>query len=202
MGILRQTTGLRKFIGRYESNNDYNVVWGGISKEDRPPKNLTTMSIKEVLDWQDSIDHRYMSEAAGCYQIMEDTLRDIYTKAGFRSHSIFSAITQDHLAIQLMKRRGMDRYLRREITAETFCNNLAREWASLPMVTGPRTGRSYYAGDGLNKAHAPHDVFLATVKEMRDGLPPLSSPDTVEEIWKGKYNALRQDVAKLLEKHK
>lgn len=161
------TKRLRDFIARYESGGDYNIVWGGIRKADHPPRPLVTMTIRDVLAWQDRIDPKYNSEAAGKYQVMEDTLRGIYTKAGLFGHSLFDEENQDRLADALLRRRGLDRYLSGSITTEEFANAIAREWASMPVVTGPNRGRSYYAGDGLNKAHAGVSEFLAAVRSVR-----------------------------------
>lgn len=158
---------LLDFIGRFESRGDYNAVWGGIKRKDRPPRPLVEMTIGEVLDWQDLIDPHYMSEAAGKYQIMEDTLRGLYARAGLTRDDKFDRGRQDALAVELMERRGLNEYLNGTITAEKFANSLAREWASLPLVTGPKRGRSYYAGDGLNAAHADPDEFLDAVKSVK-----------------------------------
>ena len=161
------TKPLLDFIARYESAGDYDIVWGGIKAAHRPPKPLTTMTIGEVLAWQDSIDRHYMSEAAGRYQILEDTLRGIYASAGLSLSDKVSRRNQDRLAEEVLRRRVLDDYLAGRIDAEKFCNSLAKEWASLPVVTGKNKGRSYYAGDGLNKAHAPVDGFLRAVLECR-----------------------------------
>jgi muramidase (phage lysozyme) len=125
------------------------------------------MTIQEVLDWQDSIDKLYMSEAAGKYQIMEDTLRPLYAKAGLKATDLFNEENQDKLAICLMKGRGLDLYLRGSIDEYAFCNNLAKEWASLPVVSGPKRGSSYYGGDGLNKALVAVEPFLEVVRNMK-----------------------------------
>lgn len=154
---------LLDFIGHHESRGDYNIVWARIKPQDRPKKPLVTMTIREVLAWQDSIDRAYQSEAAGKYQIMEDTLRDLYLKAGMTIDSRFDEAGQDALAKALLARRGLPRYMAGEMSAEAFANSLAREWASLPVVTGPNKGRSYYAGDGLNKAGVDVGPFLAAV---------------------------------------
>ena len=42
----------------------------------------------------------------------------------------------------------------------TFANNLADEWASLPNV---RSGRSQYAGDGLNQSLVTPRQVLTTL---------------------------------------
>lgn len=172
---LERVRPLLDFIARYESRGNYGVVWGRIKAKDRP-KDITRMTIGQVLAWQDSIDPFYMSEAAGRYQILEDTLRGLYRSAGLTLDHIFGEDTQDRLAYALLRRRGLDAYLAGEISAEKFANSLAREWASLPVVTPVRSpngrvlqiGESFYAGDGLNKAHAPVDGFLSAVRAVKE----------------------------------
>ena len=132
------------------------------------------MTIQEVLDWQESIDSFQLSEAVGRYQIMEDTLRGydndrstgpgrpLYVRAGLSAGDLFSPENQDKMAIVLLDGRGLNKFLNEVITREQFANNLAAEWASLPLVTGPKTGLSKYAGDRAgNRA-------LTTVKEYLD----------------------------------
>lgn len=158
---------LLNYIARYESGGDYNSIYAGIAKRHTPETPLTRMTIKQILDWQDSIDAKYPSEACGRYQILEDTLREIYRPAGFSLSSVYNSTTQDGLALFLLKRRGLDSYMAGKISAETLCNNIAKEWASMPVVTGPNRGKSYYAGDGLNHTHAKPDEFLAIVTGLK-----------------------------------
>jgi hypothetical protein len=169
---------LLDYIGKYESRNDPNAVWGGIKKVDRPAQ-LVGMTVGGVLDWQDSIDARYMSEAAGEWQFMEDTLRGLYRQAGVALTDLFTRATQIKLATALLRRRGLDDYLAGRMTAEKFALSLSKEWASLPVPydieRNGRTikrGQSYYAGDGLNKAHADVDEFLAVIKSVVDTPAP------------------------------
>lgn len=159
---------LLDFIAKHESGGDYNVVWGRIKKEDRPANPLTEMTIGEVLAWQDKIDPHYPSEAAGRYQILEDTLRGLYEEAGMYLGSLFNEAAQDRLAIQLLTRRGLFDYLAGRISVEKFANSVAREWASLPCVSGPKKGRSYYGGDGLNRALARVEPFLDVLRSLKN----------------------------------
>jgi len=163
---------LLDFIAIPESRGEYNIVWGGIARHDRPPAPLVEMTIGEVLDWQDSIDSKYMSEAAGRYQIMEDTLRDIYKPAGFTRNDRFDEATQDALGFYLLKRRGWDDYIAGRIGALAFANSLAKEWASLPVVSGAKKGRSYYGEDGLNKSHVSVSAFLDAVAAAKQPAAP------------------------------
>ena len=186
---------LLDFIGEHESEgaarrlkiSAYDVVWGGIAAKHRPAK-LSAMTIAEVLAWQDSIDAMYRSEAAGRYQIMEDTLRSLYREAGMTGADLFDRAGQDRLAVALLKRRGLDMFLDGRLSAEAFANNLAREWASLPMVSGPKRGRSYYDGDGLNKAGVDVAPFIAAVRAIKAAPKPVAdnpAPDPVVKpgIW-------------------
>lgn len=164
---------LLDFIAKPESGGDYNIVYGGIAKKHRPKRPLVTMTIAEVLNWQESIDALYPSEAAGRYQIMEDTLRPLPPSAGLLASSLFDEANQDKLATVLLKRRGLDKYLSGAMTTEEFANSLAHEWASLPLVSGPKKGRSAYAGDGLNKSHVSVDAFLAAVRAVGKQSAPV-----------------------------
>ena len=176
-GALRQAKGqgdlsaLLSLIRKHESGGNYSAVWGKIKAADRPAKPLTSMSIAEVLAWQDSIDSRYNSEAAGAYQILEDTLRGLYGAAGLSPSARFSPANQDRLAVALLRRRGLDSYRAGQMTDVAFAQNLAKEWASLPAQTKDKrgklaTGQSYYAGDGLNAASSSKEAVLAAIRRI------------------------------------
>ena len=181
---------LLDFIAKPESGGDYNVVWGRIKPADRPKRPLVSMTIAEVLAWQESIDARYQSEAAGRYQIMEDTLRPLPAAADLKMYDLFNEANQDALATVLLRRRGLDKFLAGQISAEEFANNLAREWASLPVVTGPKAGRSFYAGDGLNKSHVSVDEFLAAVRAVKDIPAAAPTPAPGLGFWASLFTAL------------
>jgi muramidase (phage lysozyme) len=177
--IQSAVTPLLDFIGNKESEG-YDDISGLVSQSRYPTKPLTQMTIQEVLDWQESIDRFQLSEASGRYQIMEDTLRGynndnsagpgnpLYTKAGLSASDLFSPINQDKMAIELLRGRGLDRYLDGSMTRETFANNLASEWASLPVVTGVNAGRSVYEGDRAgNRSLTTVQEFLSVLDEIK-----------------------------------
>lgn len=174
-------------IGKYESRNDYDVIWGGISRSDYPSKPLTKMTVGEVLAWQDSIDSKYQSEAAGHYQILEDTLRSLVSKHGVDAGRLFDKAMQDDLAVKLLAGRGFNRFLGGQDDVEDMMLGLAKEWASFPVpkdMQGAsrwlKAGQSYYAGDGLNKAHATiaevEQALNVTLERYLGGAKPVPKP--------------------------
>ena len=187
---------LLDFIAEHESEgaarrlniSAYDVIWGSIKRVHGAPKPLTQMTIREVLAWQDRIDPLYRSEAAGRYQILEDTLRGLYAEAGMTLDSMFDKAGQDRLAMALLKRRGLDKFLQGYLSVNKFCNELAKEWASLPVVDGPKKGRSYYAGDGLNAAGVDVEPFIAAVQAIRPKMKPAGKaqadlPQPTPSMW-------------------
>ena len=163
----------------------YGVVWSGIRKEDRP-RDLTALTVSRVLWWQDAIDSRYMSEAAGRFQIMEDTLRGLR----YDPNALFDKATQDALGLQLLDRRGWDRCEAGTLSPEDFADQLAREWASLPVVRDQKgasrtlkRGQSYYAGDGLNKAHASPEDVLAAIHAALGSTPEPQGQESAIVAW-------------------
>ena len=159
----------------------YDSIYGEIPTSLHPVKAITKMTIQEILDWQESIDAVVGSEAVGRYQIIEDTLRNtnnndanspkgtpLYTRAGLSASDLFTPENQDKLAIALIEGRGLNRYMEGKLSLENFANNLAHEWAGLPLITGPNAGKSAYDGDGLNEA-APNMVqkFISVLNDIK-----------------------------------
>jgi hypothetical protein len=174
-------TPLLDFIGNKESRG-YDDISGLVKQFRYPSKKITEMTIREVLDWQEDIDQFQLSEAVGRYQIMEDTLRGfnndralvggtpLYTRAGLSAGDLFNPDNQDKMAIVLLEGRGLRRFLAGQITREEFADNLANEWASLPLVSGPNTGRSVYAGDRAgNRALTTVQEFLQAIDAVAAG---------------------------------
>jgi muramidase (phage lysozyme) len=151
---------LLDYIGKKESNGNYNILVGGKTNPD-----LTSMTVGEVLEFQKQmIANGHESTAVGKYQIINGTLRGL-VKQGFADVSDkFDSSTQDKLAVGLLKRRGLDDYMSGKMDANAFADRLSMEWASLPY----HTGQSYYAGVGSNKAGASRDQFMSSVF-ARDG---------------------------------
>jgi len=151
------------FIGSKEAPRGYVDYFRGVTV--KPPKLLTEMTINEVLDWQvEANPPGPGTAAAGKYQIINKTLKDLVDKAGLTGEELFNEETQDRLAMILLKRRGLDKFLAGSITQEQFANNLAKEWASLPVVSGAKKGKSFFDGDGINNAQASVEEVLGLLE--------------------------------------
>ena len=195
MSRIERAAPILEVIRRHESDgaaklqdvtSGYDVVWGRIKPEDRPPQPLCMMTIRDVLAWQDGIDPEYRSEAAGAYQIMEDTLRGMVDNGQVDPGALFNQETQDEAALILLDRRGWAACEAGEISAEYFCDRLAREWASFPVQKQQKgafrtveRGQSYYTGDALNVARAAPDELLDAVTTALSRSPstPIRYPE-------------------------
>jgi muramidase (phage lysozyme) len=150
----------------------YDVVYSGIPKARRPQAPLTTYPVGEVIEWQQFVTGKgAASSAAGAYQVIRKTL----TGLGLPLERVFDIACQDDAALILLDRRGWDDCEAGKMRPADFADMLAREWASLPVQKAQRgasrwvvRGMSYYAGDGLNKAHAtPEEVMAAVAASLK-----------------------------------
>ncbi len=160
---------LLELIADKESGGDYNRVYGaGVKRE-----NLTSMTINEVLAWQRSyVNDGSPSSAAGKYQIIRKTLAGLKDEMGLTGNELYDEEMQDRMAVHLLNRRGYDDYLAGRIDDSTFMRKISQEWASMPK---DESGVSYYAGDGLNKAHATPATLLLAMRHARDEPTGLSA---------------------------
>ena len=147
------------------------VVWQAF-RVYPPLKPLTTMTVAEVLEWQAETIRRYRQKmqsrtgysAAGRYQILRATLQGLID-SDWKMSDRFDAETQDLLALNLLRRRGWDRWLAGRLSDGAFADALSMEWASLPF----RTGRSYHHGDGHgNRSLVSRAEVLAVLQRIKE----------------------------------
>jgi predicted kinase len=149
---------LLSFVGRLEAPQGYDQAYSGIVVV--PPKPLTQMTVDEVLAWQQANTAAgARSSAAGQFQIIKGTLSDLKAEMGLNGTELFDPTLQKRMAVQLMRRHGLDAWRAGQLSDTEFGNRLAQEWASLPVMDGQNAGRSFYAGDGLNNALTNTDAF-------------------------------------------
>ena len=158
-------TTLLSTIAEGESKGNYNAYYGNAANT----KILfTQMTVGEVLDWQkDFVAKGSPSNAVGKYQFIGPTLEGLVNEMKISRNTTFSPALQDELAVQLLKRRGVDQYLKGRMSREEFAHNLSKEWAALPRVLGGNPESSYYAGDGLNEVQVSIDEVIAAIDTLR-----------------------------------
>lgn len=171
-----------------EAPKGYGQIYSG-AKGVSLATDVSRMTLDEVLAFQKQmLRGGSASTACGGYQFLRKTLMQTILAMGLTGREVWKPELQDRMALHLMEGRGLGRYMADEITAEAFANNLAKEWASLPVVTAIKgsegfilmPGQSYYAGDGLNKAHHKPGPIMALVKALKAAPVTQSPPDTAD----------------------
>ena len=143
-------------------------------------KNLTNMTIGEIMDRQEYLMNRnnpqisdYGIFAAGKYQIIPGTMPGAVKGAGLSRSDKFTPQNQDKLGMALImnKRPYVGKYLRGENNdVHGAMMELAREFASMP---NPNTGRSLY-GSGNKAFHSVDEVREALIKARTKPRPKIT----------------------------
>jgi hypothetical protein len=138
-------------IGEAEGAS-YNTLYG---YAERPGgafdgTDVTKMSIQEVQDLQKKmVKNNGISSAVGKYQFLQTTLREAVKALGISPDEKFTPEIQDRLALWLLQTRtDYQSWLSGVGDDKKFQDQLAKIWASVPDTTG----KSAYAGDGVNNA--------------------------------------------------
>jgi len=176
---------LLNYIGKLETGRDdasaYEVIV--FFKQGKLPKPLTEYTIDELLLAQKTWAKNWRGSAAGKYQIIRKTLLGLVAQLGIPGSAKFTPDLQDRLGFQLLTNRGWQAFVSRQLTVGAFALQLAREWASIPVLNPTQgahrqvmRGQSYYAGDGVNKAHADPAAFEALLASIKPGAEPVPVP--------------------------
>jgi muramidase (phage lysozyme) len=189
---------LLDFIGDIEAPQGYDTIFG--NRQANLPVPLTQMTYGEIVDAQGNWGnktwvranwgHKTASSAAGRYQFMRKTLQDIAKAVGsIDGRTIFSPSLQDRLGYFLLLRRGYADFIAGRISLVQFGLNLAREWASFPVLSATKgehrdvaRGQSYYAGDGLNKSLVKPEQVEQRLRHVRELAALMTEADTTATI--------------------
>lgn len=161
----------------------YDTVIG--HKQAHLDKPITQMTVDEVLAAQLYLVRTLdmPSGAAGAYQIIRKTLLGLKKSMSLTGRERFTPALQDRMGQALLDGRGYQKYIAGAITATAFGNQLAREWASFPVLTKQKgqsreveIGQSYYAGDGINKALVRPAIVAACLREVLTGAHAAPAP--------------------------
>lgn len=125
----------------YNETLGYGILVDGVRSGGRGSDvDLTGMTLGEIDQLQTQMlrdpDNEWNSSAVGRYQIIRTTLRGLKQELGLSDDTRFTPELQDQLALVLLDRRGLSDWEAGRISDEQFQDNLAYEWASLPLATG------------------------------------------------------------------
>lgn len=178
-GIVRAASGaagqLLDLIGSKESHGNYDTIYTGAARHfDRYSdrhfggRDLTDLTVREVMQWQRAARADGMkSTAAGKYQIISDTFTGLVRQMRIDPNAKFDEALQDRMGHQLLENRGLNRFLSGNMSLERFQNNIAAEWASMPLASrdpNSRVGR--YDGDGLNAGGLASGVMRKALQTL------------------------------------
>ncbi|CAN5673545.1 hypothetical protein BH23PAT2_BH23PAT2_03350 [soil metagenome] len=156
---------LLETILKHESGGYYNAIYGNAGNESVP---LTSMTVAEVLHWQQHMIDSGGNSPAGYTQIIKPTLEAQIITLDIDPQALFDEVLQDRIAISLLELRGVNAYLNGDITTSEFAYNLSQEWAALPrVIDSDNPGDSYYAGVGNNQAHTPVEEIITGLEAFR-----------------------------------
>ena len=170
-------------IRKHEAPKGYGQIYGG-AKGVPKDTDVSKLTLNGVLDLQARMLRAgSASTACGGYQFINKTLKATVSQMGLKGTELWDADLQDRMAVHLMEGRDLNKFMAGAISREAFANNLAKEWASLPVVTrimGQKRlvepGETFYAGDGLNKAFHKPEIILKLVDALKGPQTPVQ-PD-------------------------
>jgi len=181
-----QVKPLLDFIGKVESAKGYDYEYNN------KPLDLSNMTIRQVLEHQEKRRKEGVkSSAVGRYQFIYNTLKSlVLTESGKEKNpkdlpldAKFTPELQDKAATILLQRRGLDDYLAGNMSPEAFSTEIAKEWASMPIITDMtiarkneqgqdvqvnlKRGQSFYSGVAGNKSLVDPNELLGVVKQTK-----------------------------------
>jgi hypothetical protein len=146
-----------EFIGSLEAPAGYTQVYSGVKV--LPPYDITSMSVREVLDWQRIASRTAVSSAAGRYQVIRATLKGLVKNGVVREGDTFNQRTQDKIGRHLLRSTGY----RSGENSIVVANRVAGIWAALPQIGGIGGGGSVYEGIAGNHALVDAATYEALI---------------------------------------
>ena len=194
--ITDQEKSLLNLIAKGEAAagvDPYTSLWPGTSEP-----SLVQMTCAEVQRFQTQrIAQGYRSTACGRYQFIKRTLTEAIRVAEIDPLTTrYTPDVQDYLILAILKRyRKLNEWVAGTYTTDRFMIKLSQEFASIPVpyqMQGQsrvvNKGQSYYAGDGLNKAHHDPDSLYQQLNDILNGGTGEST--TVDVLPSGPSGAL------------
>ena len=165
-------------IYEIESNSNYDQ-WN-LKAKNPPEAPLSSLTIQEIMDFQGDEN----GPAAGAGQIKYNTLKYLIKSGVLSPDDVFSPENQDAANSRLLDRRGFVSWFNGDISTEEFGSDVAKEWASLPLLESRAVlGKNKARGDsrygGSNKALVGADYWQEALDSAKVSQPTVvASADT------------------------
>lgn len=169
-GAAKTGSSLADVIAKGESKGNYNIFNQGAGhKYKTGQQDFSGMTVDEVLAKQNlgSKDPNKLF-AVGKYQIIPDTLAAAKKEMGLTGKEKFTPEMQDKIFSDYLagsKRKDISKFIKTGEGLEKAALSGAQEWASIGV--GSKGDKSYYAGDGINKAHLSSGDFKGSLEGAR-----------------------------------
>jgi len=168
---------IKDIIGRYESNNNYDIAntGGSAKKSTTGVRGLSITQLKSFQSLPEGDPARVF--AAGKYQIIPVTFRAALKSLNLPESTIFNQETQELFGDYLLlgKRKRLGDFLKGNNSGAkqdliNAINDVGYEWASMPVITKSGSGQvvgdvetgidknANYGGQGANPAKSKVDV--------------------------------------------
>ena len=158
-------------IYKYESDGNFNRWVSGFKGS--PNQDLTKMSVSEVLEAQLRSVRNGGGSAAGAGQVIHPTLMGLLKNGVVNAEDQFNEDTQNNRSrrnpptrCHLLEQRGYSKWVNGDLSTQKFGNNIAKEWAAMPLLEDTykgakqvNRGSSYHAGVGDNQARLGASAF-------------------------------------------
>lgn len=172
LDLIGHTEGTDKGRG-YNETLAYGAYTGG-------EVDLVHMTLDQIDHLQTSMlqhpKNKWNSSALGRYQIVRTTLRKLKGRLRLSGSQLFDAKTQDTLACELLKGRGIVAWETGSMSESAFINNLAKEWASLPTMEGVGFYGGQHAAVSVDRVRAALEAVRAFGGKSVPVPPPPGIP--------------------------
>lgn len=147
----------------YKSEYDVTLGYGAYVDDKSLP--ISFMTLSELMQTQRKMlrnkKNRWNSSAVGKYQITRTTLKYLMKKMQLKGTERFTPELQDKMAIELLKRRGLNKFKSGRITLKDFHNRLSKEWASIARHGSKKGSYGQHVGTSS-------DALASSLEDIRN----------------------------------
>lgn len=174
---------LLAFIRKTETGREGAAAYDTMYAHKSITPKLTDLTLDQAIAAGPTWTRNHKSSAAGAYQFMNATLKDLKASLMLSGTERMTPAFQDRLGYALLQRRGFEQFMSGKLSTISFGLALAKEWASFPVLADTmgahrkaKRGQSYYVGDALNKSLITPEQVETVLAQLRTYDAPKAPP--------------------------